>query len=159
VGGASADAGESSGGSAGTPDAGGAGGDGPVIETCMAPTSLPILGDYVEPDGDLLWLRDSGQAVTLTRVTPGKPSPSKLPSLWQVVGLCSDTSTLLLKDTAAMYTRLDFLKGAASLTVCLATETAGTPALAAAIPPADRANTIDSGCNGGPWTRVVKGGN
>lgn len=155
-GGANADAGATFDGGA---DAGGAGGESPVGDGCVAPNALSILGDYIEPNGDELWLRDSGKAVTLTRVTPGKPSPTKLPALWQAVRICESESALVLKNVEGAYTRLDFIKGTSSLTVCLAMGTAATPEAAVGLAGADRANTIDSGCNGGPWSRAVKGGN
>jgi hypothetical protein len=95
----------------------------------------------------------------LTRVPSGVPSPAKLPSLWQVARVCADDSALLLKTVAGSFTRLDYLKGASSLTLCLANDTAASLELAAALTPADRTNTIDAGCNGEPWTRVTKGAN
>lgn len=145
------------GGGGATGGAGGSGGAGGG-EACWEPTSLSILGDYVEPNGDELWLRNSGKAVTLTRVAAGKPSFARLPSLWQVARVCADDSALLLKTPTGSFTRLDYLKGASSLTVCLANVTATTLELAAALRPANRMNTIDAGCNDGPWTRLQKGG-
>lgn len=147
-----------SGGEAGSTGDGGAGGDS-SSPACVAPTTLPILGDYVAQNGDELWLRDSGKAVTLTRVAPGKPSAAKLPSLWQVMSVCGAESALVLRNAAGRFARLDYVKGGSSLTVCFSSKTADSAELAAEIPAADRANTIDAGCNGGPWTRVVKGGN
>lgn len=158
--GAGSDAGGAGG--AGAVSEGGAGGEGGasvVVENCTAPSSLAILGDYVEPNGDQFWLRDSGNALTLTRVTPGKPSAAKLPSLWQVVSACAEPPALVLRASTGAFTRLDYLQGATSLTVCLAANTAATAEQAEAIVPPGRTNTIDAGCNGGPWTRVVKGGN
>lgn len=158
-GGGGAVAGE--GGSAEEPAAGGSGGEGGAdgAEQCGPPTSLAILGDYTEPSGRKLWLRDSGKAVTLTRVTPGKPTSAQLPSLWRVTSACSESSALVLEAADGSFTRLDYLAGAASLTLCFAAETATSAELAATLLPADRSNTIDAGCNGGPWTRAVKGGN
>ena len=136
----------------------GAGDGGTETRACGAPTSLPIVGDYAEPNGDELWLRDSGKAVTLTRLPAGKPSSAKPPVLWQVVQACSADSVLLLQDAAGNFTRLDYLKGAASLTVCVASESTSTLEKAWALPAADRSNTIDSGCGDAAWTRFAKEG-
>jgi hypothetical protein len=66
------------------------------------------------------------------------------------------SSALLLKTPSATYTRLDYVAGKKSLTVCLASATVSSLALAGELRAADSTNTIDSGCNAGPWTRVVK---
>ena len=148
------------GGSAGEPGAAESGAAGeagaPQNSGCEAPTSLSIVGDYTAPNGDELWLRDSGKAVTLTRVPAGTPASARPPALWQVVRACPE-SALLLKDAAGSFTRLDYVKGATSLTACLSRHVLDTVEQAERLPPADRANTIDAGCNDGPWTRFAKG--
>jgi hypothetical protein len=116
-----------------------------------------MLGDYADPNGERWWLRDSGKAVTLVHVPAGPPKAGKPPALWQVVQACRESSVLILQSPSGAYTRLDYLAGPKSLTFCLASQSVATSALAAALPAADRVNTIDSGCNAGPWTRVVKG--
>lgn len=161
AGGSTAEAGEpavSEGGAGGQPSGGEAGAGGAdSSEECGDPTGLSILGDYVDPNGERWWLRDSGKAVTLVHVPAGAPRVSKPPALWQVVQACSGSSVLLLQSPNGTYTRLDYLAGAKSLTFCLASSSVATLPLAAVLPAADRVNTIDSGCNAGPWTRVVKG--
>jgi hypothetical protein len=147
---AGAGGGEAGGGEAG---AGGA----PSHETCSTPVGLSFLGNYLDAAGNQLWLRDSGKAVTVTRVPVGKPVAATPPALWQVVQACADDAALLLKTPAGAFTRLDYLQGTSSLTVCIAGETAATLELALALPAASRVNTIDSGCNGQPWNRFAKG--
>jgi hypothetical protein len=163
-GGADGDGGTDVGGEGGLAEAGASGeageagiGGAPVDdEGCAEPTGLSILGDYVETNGDELWLRDSGKAVTLTRVPAGKPAAARLPSLWRVARACSAESFLVLEG-AASFTRLDYIAGPRSLTVCLASETASSAEAATQLPAPDRMNTIDAGCNSGPWVRVMRG--
>jgi hypothetical protein len=144
------------GGSAGA-HVGGSGGGGTA--TCEPPTGLRALGDYSAPGGEELWLRDSGKAVTMTRVPAGKPIAGKLPALWQVVENCAPGSFLVLRGAAGGFQRFDYIESSSALTACLSAASAATSAQARELPPADRTNTIDDGCNGGPWTRFAKGGN
>lgn len=125
-------------------------------ENCGEVRGISMLGDYVDPNGDRWWLRDSGKATTLVHVPAGKPTNGKPPSLWQVLQVCRESSALLLETPSGTFTRLDYVAGAKSLTLCLASSTVAALKVAAELPAADRANTIDSGCNGGPWLRVVK---
>ncbi len=136
----------------------GAGGA-PESDGCVAPIALEILGDYQEPNGDDLWLRDSGRAVTLARVPAGKPVVGKGPSLWQVVESCPTASMVVLKNESGAFLRLDYVRGNGSLTACFSASTTTSAELARALPAAGRSNTIDAGCNGAPWLRVTKGGN
>jgi hypothetical protein len=62
----------------------------------------------------------------------------------------------LVEDAAGHFARLDYLPGASSLTVCLGSRTAASLVEARELAPADAGNTIDTGCDGGPWTRFTR---
>jgi len=144
--------------SEGGAESGAAGGSAPEEPSCGAPEFLRFLGTYVAPNGDGLWLRDSGKAVTIARVPAGRPEPTKPPRLWQVVSHCPDRSSLVLKTPAGEFTRLDYVEGASTLTVCIDDRTVTSVEEAERLSPADRRNTIDDGCNRGPWMHVVMEG-
>lgn len=126
---------------------------------CGDATALSIFGNYLTQSGDEVWLRNSGNGMTLTRVPAGQPVAARLPQLWEVFRICSVTQTLVVQNEDATYTRVDWLANGGTLFLCIADSS--TEALDAAldIAAANGSAPETSGCNAGAWLRLTSGGN
>ena len=154
------------GGEGGTPEREDSGGSGNIgnsgaggmlsVQECEPATELPILGNYREPNGNELWIRDSGHAVTVTRVPAGKPSRERLPELWRVRRVCSGATTFIAERSSEAFVRVDWRSISSSLFLCLGSSATPTLDAAVELSPPDASDLDGEGCNGSAWLELAE---
>lgn len=160
AGGAPATAGASgtagAGGTAGSGGSAGSGGQGGDV--CRANGTLVIAGEYVDGDGNALWIREGRGTATLSLVPAGPPRRTNLPDLWRIERACSAGQTMVLEDAAARFRRADWLARSTALFLCISAADAATATAALALSAAATEQPQSAGCNGGAWLRFASEG-
>lgn len=131
----------------------------PTGDRCGGAAELSIFGNYLTRSGDEVWLRNSGNGITLTRVPAGAPMASRLPQLWDVIRTCSVTQTLVVRNEEARFTRVDWLSYGGTLLLCIAESSTEVPDAVFDVDAANGSDPSTSGCNGGAWLSLTSGDN